>query len=63
MSVSEKESMESMKVTAVGFFGWLTALKLADVATIVSIGVGLATLGYVLSKTYFLFKNHGKSSD
>jgi len=63
MSTGEKESMESMKVTVVGFFGWLATVKLADVATVVSILVGLATLGYVLSKTYFLFKNHGKSND
>ena len=47
-------------ISAVGFF---TSLTLTDVSVIVSILVGLMTLLYIGSKTYFLFKNNGKGGE
>ncbi len=63
MSQPHQEAVEIAKVGGVGVAGTLASMGLSDVATIVSIGVGLATFTYVCSKIYFLFKNHGKSSD
>ena len=56
-----KEVAELTKVGATGFVGFIASLKLADVATLTSIGVGVATIIYIGAKTYFLFKNRGNS--
>ena len=52
--------ISGVKVCTVGTIGFVTSLKLADAATLVSIAVGLATLVYIGAKTYFLFKNQGR---
>lgn len=57
-----KEAVEIFKVATVGGIGGTITLKLADYATIVSILVGIATLTYIVAKTYFLFRNHGKGT-
>jgi len=63
MSMHTKESAEMVKVGGVGLLGVLTSISLSDVATIMPIAVGGATLIYILAKTYFLFRNHGKPAD
>lgn len=59
----KSEATELARVAAIGATGWFATIKLADVATLVSIMVGLATLTYVIAKTYFLIKNGGKSPE
>lgn len=54
------EAAEMLRVAGVGTVGTFAAIKLTDVATVVSILVGLATLTYVTAKTYFLIKNKGR---
>jgi len=55
----KSEAIELLRVTGVGTAGLLATIKLQDVATFVSILVGLATLTYVCAKTYFLIRNNG----
>lgn len=56
------ETLELAKVAVIGGGGFFATIKLADVATAVSILVGLATLVYVVTKTVYLIKNHGKET-
>lgn len=55
-----KDVLELIKVSAVGTGGFFATIKLADVATLVSIGVGLCTIAYVTAKLYYLICNDGK---
>jgi hypothetical protein len=57
-----KEVFEITKVAVVGTVGGFTTFKLADYATLVSILVGLATLTYIVAKTYFLIKSGGRAA-
>ena len=57
------EITEGAKVSAISAVGFFTSLTLTDVSVIVSILVGLMTLLYIGSKTYFLFKNNGKGGE
>lgn len=57
------EITEGARVGGVGLLGLIASMTLADVSVLVSIFVGLATLAYILSKLYFLFKNEGRSRD
>lgn len=51
---------ELFKVAAAGTGGTVATIKLADVATLVSIAVGCVTFLYVAAKLYFLFKHNGR---
>lgn len=51
---------EGARVAVVGAVGFIASLSLTDVSVLVSIGVGVATLVYIVSKTIFLFRNKGR---
>lgn len=53
---------EGARVAAIGATGFIASLSLTDVSVIVSILVGLATLVYIVAKTYFLFRNNGRDT-
>jgi hypothetical protein len=55
-----RDTLELLKVSAIGAGGFFATLQLADVATLVSIGVGLCTIAYVSAKTFFLIRNRGR---
>ena len=57
MSHHTTDAFDLVKVSAIGFGGTLATITLADIATTVSILVGLATLIYVVLKTVILWKN------
>lgn len=52
---------ELFKVSVIGAGGFVATIQLTDVATFVSICVGVATFAYVMAKLYFLIKSGGKS--
>lgn len=54
------ELVSTVKVFAVGTVGSYTAWKLADVATVVSILVGVCSIGYICTQWYFLIRNKGR---
>ncbi len=60
MSQHHHQPAELAKVGLIGFGGWFATVSLTDVATVVSILVGIATLTYVILKTVLLYKNRNK---
>lgn len=57
MSQNSEKPFELVKVASIGFSGWFATVTLTDIASVVSILVGLATLTYVVLKTVLLYKN------
>lgn len=55
-----QEGLELIRVSCVGTLGFMATMQLADVATLVSIAVGVATFTYVVTKLYFLIRNKGQ---
>lgn len=51
---------ELNKVGLTGLVGTIAAMTLADVATLTSIAVGLATFVYVAAKIFFLVRSGGR---
>ena len=49
---------DTIKVMGVSMFGF--SINLADVNTVVHIVGGLATIAYISSKTYFMWRNKGE---
>ncbi len=57
MSAHPHHHAELAKVSIVGVVGYFATVSLTDVATVVSIAVGIATLTYVILKTVLLWRN------
>ncbi len=58
----KNDIFELQKVGLTGTFGTLAAMTLADVATLTSIAVGVATFLYVATKLFYLIRSGGRDA-